>query len=71
MQLGIERGFDIVVVDLALTQQNVLYTKIKQVGRTVAFRLWWRGKVGASVLFDSETHHRVTQNDLIQIDFFM
>ena len=68
MQLGVQRGFHIVVIDFAMFQQNMSNSEIEQVRRSVAIRFWRRRKIRSSVLTDLEVHHWMTKDDLAQIN---
>ena len=63
MQLGVQRGFDVVVIDLAMFEQNVSDSKIEQI-RGVAIRFRRCRKIRGPILSDLEIHHWVTEDDL-------
>src|SRR4029077_20775334 len=68
VQLRIQRRLDIVVVDLAVLDENVLDSKVKRTSGRVAAR--WRGrwKIRGAIFAYGEIHHRVAKDNLAQID---
>ena len=69
MQFGVQRGLDVVVIDLAMFEQNVLDSEIEQIRGGVAIRTRSCRKIRSSILPDLEIHHRVMQDDFTQINF--
>src|SRR5215470_17770708 len=70
VKFSIQRRFDVVVVDFTAAQKEMLYSEVEEVGRTSAVGRRRRGQIGAAVLANLEIHHRVAQDDLVQIDLF-
>ncbi len=64
MQLGVQRGFDVVVIDLAMFEQKVLDSEIERIRGGVAIRFRNRRKIRSSILPDLQIHHWMTEDDL-------
>jgi hypothetical protein len=67
VHLGVQRGFDVVVIDLAMFEQKVLDSEIEQIRGAIRFRNCW--KICSPVFPDLQIHDRVTENNFVQIDF--
>ena len=71
VEIGIERGFDVVVVDFAIAEQHVLNAEVEHIGRRAVVVLRGRRQIVGPVFLDDKVDDGMTKNDLFKVYFAM